>query len=120
MLNIALLDTEWDRYNGLVSAPIPDSNVLLKIPNKLKEAICAARKSIRVLHTLYSNSMDKAYIVMQAPMVEGKLYCRFSSLFGSRPNRAIVVSVEHVLYVLECEIGSYRMTYDITNHFLTE
>lgn len=116
MLNIALLDTEWDRDDGVVSAPMPDSNVLLKISDHLNDAICAARRSMKVL-TLYGKTMDKAYIVIQAPMVEGKLYRRLSSLFGSRHNCAIIVSVEHVLYVLECEVGNCRMIYDITNYF---
>lgn len=118
MLNIALLDTEWDRDGGLASAPIPDSNVLLKISEDLNDAICSARRSMKMLAEVHGNPMDKAYIAMQAPMVEGKLYCR-RSLFGNRHNRAIIVSVEHVLYVLECEIGDYRMIYDITNYFLT-
>lgn len=116
MLIISLLDAEWDRDDGLVSAPMPDRNVLLRIPDKLKSSIRAARKSIELLHTLYSNSMDKAYIVMQAPKVEGDLY-RFRSLFDSRHSCTIVVSAEHILYVLECEVRGYRMIYDITNYF---
>lgn len=116
MLNIALLDTGWDRDGGLVSAPIPDSNVLLKISEDLNDAICSARRHIEVLTKLHGKSTDKAYIVMQAPRVEGDLY-RFRSLFDSRYNCSIVVSAEHVLYVLECEVGGYRMIYDITNYF---
>lgn len=118
MLNIALLDTGWDRDDGLVSAPMPDSNVLLKISDDLDDAIRSASRYMEMLVTLHGNPVDKAYIVMQAPMVEGKLY-RSRSLIGSRHNCAIVVSVEHVLYVLECEVGDYRMIYDITNYFLT-
>lgn len=114
MLIISLLDAEWDRDDGLVSAPMPDRNVLLRIPDKLKESICAARKSIKTLHTLYA---DKSYIVIQAPKVEGDLYRRFRSLFDSRHSCAIVVSAEHILYVLECEVRGYRMIYDITNYF---
>lgn len=115
MPNIALLDTEWDRDDGLVSAPMPDSNVVLKISEDLNDAICASRRSMKVL-ALYGELMDKAYIVMQAPPVEGKLY-RFKSLFDSKYSCAIVVSIEHVLYVLECEVGGYRMIYDITSYF---
>lgn len=115
MLNIALLDTEWDRDDGLVSAPMPDSNVVLKISDHLKDAICAARRSMKVL-TLYGKVMDKAYIAIQAPKVEGDLY-RFRSLSDSRHSCTIVVSAEHILYVLECEVRGYRMIYDITNYF---
>lgn len=115
MLNIALLDTEWDRDDGLVSAPMPDSNVVLKISDHLKDAICAARRSMKVL-TLYGKVMDKAYIAMQAPKVEGDLY-RFRSLFDSKHSCVVVVSAEHILYVLECEVRGYRMIYDITNYF---
>jgi hypothetical protein len=115
MINIALLDAEWDRDDGLVSAPMPDSNVLLKISDHLYDAIRAARRSIKVL-MLYGKVMDKAYIAMQAPKVEGDLY-RFKSLFSSKHSCTIVVSAEHVLYVLECEVRGYRMIYDITNYF---
>ena len=115
MLNIALLDTGWDRDDGLVSAPIPDSNVVLKISEDLNDAICASRRSMKML-AMYGKPMDKAYIAVQAPKVEGDLY-RFRSLFDSRHNCTIVVSSEHILYVLECEVRGYRMIYDITNYF---
>ena len=115
MLSIALLDTEWDRDDGLVSAPIPDSNVLLKISEDLNDAICSARHSMKALAML-GKIMDKAYIAIQAPKVEGDLY-RFRSLFASRHSCTIVVSAEHILYVLECEVRGYRMIYDITKYF---
>ena len=115
MRNIALLDAEWDRDDGLVSAPMPDSNVVLKISEDLNDAICASRRSMKVL-SLYGDLMDKAYIVIQAPKVEGDLY-RFRSLFDSSHSCTIVVSAEHVLYVLECEVRGYRMIYDITRYF---
>lgn len=115
MLNIALLDVEWDRDDGLVSAPMPDSNVLLKISDELGDAIRSSRRSMKSL-ALYGKLMDKAYIVIQAPGVEGDLY-RSRSLFDSRHSCAIVVSAEHILYVLECEVRGYRMIYDITNYF---
>lgn len=115
MLNIALLDTEWDRDDGLVSAPMPDSNVVLKVSEDLAAAIHASRCSMKVL-ALRGKLMDKAYIVIQAPKVEGDLY-RFRSLFDSRHSCTIVVSAEHILYVLECEVRGYRMIYDITNYF---
>jgi hypothetical protein len=116
MLSIALLDSEWDRDDGLVSAPMPDSNVLLKISDDLNEAILSSRYYMKMLATLHGKSADKAYIVMQAPMVEGKLY-RFRSLFDSKHSCSLAVSDEHVLYVLECELVGYRMIYDITNYF---
>ena len=115
MLNIALLDTGWDRDGGLVSAPIPDSNVLLKISDDLNAAIHESRRSMKSL-SMYGETMDKAYIAIQAPMLEGKLY-RFRSLFDSKHNCTLVVSAEHVLYVLECEVVGYRMIYDITKYF---
>lgn len=114
--NIALLDTEWDRDDGLVSAPMPDSNVVLKISDDLYEAIRSSRYYMKMLSTLHGKVADKAYITMQAPTVEGDLY-RFKSLFGSRHSCAIVVAAEHVLYVLECEVRGYRMIYDITDYF---
>ena len=116
MLNIALLDAGWDRDDGLMSAPIPDSNVVLRISEDLNDAICAARRSIKALVSLYGEPGDKAYIAMPAPKVEGDLY-RFRSLFDSRHNCTLVVSVKHVLYVLECEVRGYRMIYDITKYF---
>ena len=116
MLNIALLDTDWDRDDGLVSAPMPDSNVVLKIYEDLNDVICSARRHMEVMAKLHGKPADKAYIVIQAPRVEGDLY-RFRSLFDSRHSCAIVVSAEHILYVLECEVRGYRMIYDITNYF---
>jgi hypothetical protein len=116
MLSIALLDTEWDRDDGLVSAPMPDSNVVLKISEELNDAICSARRHMEVLTKLHGKSTYKAYIVMQAPRVEGDLY-RSRSLFDRGHSCAIVVSADHVLYVLECEVRGYRMIYDITNYF---
>lgn len=116
MLNIALLDTGWDRDDGLVSAPIPDCNVVLKISEDLNDAICAARRSMEALVALHGKPVNNAYITIQAPMVEGDLY-RFRSLFVSRHNCALVVSTEHILYVLECEVRGYRMIYDITKYF---
>ena len=116
MLSIALLDAEWDRDDGLVSAPMPESNVLLKISDDLNEAIRSSRYYMKMLSTLHGKVADKAYTVMQAPSVEGDLY-RFKSLFASRHSCAIVVSAEHILYVLECEVRGSRMIYDITNYF---
>lgn len=116
MLNIALLDTEWDRDDGLVSAPMPDSNVVLKVSEDLEDAIHSARRNMKLLSKLHGKLMDKAYIAIQAPRVEGDLY-RFRSLFDSRHSCTIVVSAEHILYVLECEVRGYRMIYDITNYF---
>lgn len=116
MLSIALLDAEWDRDDGLTSAPMPDSNVLLKISEDLNEAIRSSHYYMKMLATLHGKSADKAYTVMQAPRVEGDLY-RFKSLFVGRHSCAIVVSAEHILYVLECEVRGYRMIYDITKYF---
>ena len=116
MLNIALLDTGWDRDDGLVSAPMPDSNVVLKLSEDLNDVICSARRHMEVMVKLHGKPTDKAYIVIQAPKVEGDLY-RFRSLFDSRHSCTIVVSAEHVLYVLECEVRGYRMIYDITRYF---
>lgn len=116
MLNIALLDTGWDRDDGLTSAPMPDSNVVLKISEDLNEAIRSSRYYMKMLATLHGKPAEKAYTVMQAPRVEGDLY-RFRSLFDSRHSCAVVVSAEHILYVLECEVRGYRMIYDITNYF---
>lgn len=114
--NIALLDTEWDRDDGLVSAPMPDSNVSLKISYDLNEAILSARYYIKRLTELHGKATDKAYIVLQAPMVEGNLY-RYKTLFDSKHSCSLAVSDEHILYVLECEVVGYRMIYDITNYF---
>jgi hypothetical protein len=116
MLSVALLDAEWDRDDGLVSAPMPDSNVLLKISDDLADAIHSACRAMKMLVKLHGKPVDKAYIVMQAPRVEGDLY-RFRSLFDSRHNCTIVVSAEYILYVLECEVRGYRMIYDITKYF---
>jgi hypothetical protein len=116
MPNITLLDTEWDRDDGLVSAPMPDRNVILKIPEDLNDAIWSARRAMDMLVRLHGKPVDKSYIVLQAPMVEGQLY-RFRSLFDSRHSCSLAVSDEHVLYVLECEVVGYRMIYDITNYF---
>lgn len=113
---ITLLDTEWDRDDGLVSAPMPDSNAVLRISDDLEDAIHSARRAMELLVKLHGKSADKAYIVMQAPMVEGKLY-RYRSLFDSKHSCSLAVSDEHILYVLECEVVGYRMIYDITNYF---
>ena len=118
MLAIALLDTEWDRDDGLTSAPIPDSNVVLKISNNLKDVISAAKRSVGVLFAVYGNNMPKAYMAIEAPKPEGDLY-RHKSLFFGRHNSTFVVSPQQVLYVLECEVRGYRMIYDITRYFST-
>ena len=116
MRSIALLDTEWDRDDGLTSAPMPDSNVILRIPKNLEDVVSAAKRSVSVLFAVYGNNMPKAYMAIEAPKPEGDLY-RHKSLFFGRHNSTFIVTPTKVLYVLECEVRGYRMIYDITNYF---
>ena len=69
MPHITLLDAEWDRDDGLVSAPMPDRNVILKLSEELNDAIWSARRYIKMLVSLHGKPMDKAYIAIQAPRV---------------------------------------------------